>query len=146
MARSSTVRHGIELSEHGAPFALKLLYAYTIVGAGIAGLCVLAAPTSFAEAFGVPSDPYTLGVVGAVSCAFALVAALGLRAPLAFAPVFLVQLAYKSLWIAIVFLPRAIRSSAPGYAWMLAAVFASYIVLDVIAIPFARLFAHAPQE
>src|SRR5205814_1157093 len=81
-----------------APRALLFLYMYTILGAGVAGVWTVLAPSSFVSALGIPAqDPFMFGVVGCVYAAFAVVAALGLRAPLVFAPVFLVQLAYKLL-------------------------------------------------
>ena len=122
------------------PSSLKLLYAYTIVGSGL-GVWMLLAPASFAAALAMPAqDPLVLGVNAAVSVAFGVVAAVGLRSPVAFAPIFLLQLAYKSLWLALVFLPRLARGSVPAYGWLTAALFLSYVVLDCIAIPFSRLF------
>jgi len=125
-----------------ASAALRFLYLYTIVGAGLVGLWMLAAPASFARGFGLPDpDRYLLGIVGAVYAGFGMVAALGLRRPLTFAPVFVLQLAYKALWLGAVFAPSLVVGSAPQYAWVLAGVFASYVALDVIAIPFRSLFS-----
>jgi ABC-type Fe3+-siderophore transport system permease subunit len=119
---------------------LKVLYWYTILGAGGAGLWVLLAPATFAEALRMPSqDPFILGVGGGVWLASGVVAAVGLRAPLVFAPIFLIQLGYKSLWLVAVFLPEGLRGSLPPYAWVLAGIFASYVALDLVAIPFGRL-------
>jgi hypothetical protein len=87
-------------------------------------------------------DPFILGVAGGAWLAFGIIAAVGLRSPLAFAPIFLVQLGYKVLWLAGVFLPQALRGTLPLYAWVLAGIFASYIVLDLVAIPFRRLADH----
>lgn len=99
----------------------------------------------FAVAFGLPErEPYVLGIVGATYTAFGVCAALGLRAPTRFAPLFLLQLLDEALWLAFVFAPRALTGAAPGYAWLLAAVLASYVVLDLVALPFARLAA--PDE
>jgi hypothetical protein len=118
---------------------LKALYLYTVIGAGMTGLWALFAPQSFVAAFAIQgADPYLLGMVGAVDAGFAAVALVGLRAPDRFAPVFLLQLVYKSLWLIVVFAPRAVHG-APGPAWLVAAVFASYVVLDLIALPFASL-------
>jgi hypothetical protein len=123
------------------PSSLKILYAYTIVGSGLGGVWMLLAPASFAAALAMPAqDPLVLGINAAVYVAFGVVATVGLRSPLAFAPIFLLQLAYKSLWLALVFLPRLARGSVPAYGWFTAAVFVSYVVLDCIAIPFSRLF------
>ena len=68
-------------------------------------------------------------------------AGVGLKAPLKFAPIFLGQLAYKSVWLVAVFLPQIIKGTVPIYAWLIALVFASYVVLDIIAIPFSRVLA-----
>jgi hypothetical protein len=122
---------------------LRFLYWYTILGAGAVGLWVLLLPRTFATAFGMPAqDPFILGVAGGAWLAFGIIAAVGLRSPLAFAPIFLVQLGYKVLWLAGVFLPQALRGTLPLYAWVLAGIFASYIVLDLVAIPFRRLADH----
>ncbi len=119
---------------------LKGLYWYTILGAGAVGLWILLAPETFASAFGMPpQDPFILGVAGSTWLAFGVVAAIGLRSPLVFAPVFLVQLGYKVLWLAVVFLPRGLHGRPPFYSLVLAVIFASYIILDLIAIPFGRL-------
>src|SRR5512139_3981332 len=116
-------------------FALRLLYVYTLAGAGGLGVWLLLSPASFAAAFGLPApDVFMIGIVGAVYAAFALIAAIGLRDPEPFAPVFLLQLVYKTLWLVVVFVPRAVRGGAPLYAWTLAAVFVTYVVLDLIAL------------
>ena len=130
----------MEVEERTRLFWLKVLYWYTILGAGLAGLCVLLAPAAFAKALAMPGqDPYILGVAGSMWLASGLVAVLGLGSPLVFAPIFLAQLAYKVLWLVCVFLPNAFRGALPFYSWVLAAIFASYIVLDLVAIPFRRL-------
>ena len=136
-------RHGDETVPTGrtdAPLSLKILYVYTIVGAGLMGAGMVLAPASFAAALAMPAqDPLVFGVVGAFYVAMGVAAALGFRSPITFAPIFLVQLGYKSVWLALVFLPHLARGSMPRYGWLLAAVFVSYVVLDCIAIPFSRL-------
>ncbi len=119
---------------------LKVLYWYTILGAGLVGLCVLLVPATFAKALGMPGqDPFILGVAGGVWLASGIVSIWGLGSPLAFAPIFLLQLGYKTLWLLCVFLPQAVRGALPLYSWVLAVIFVSYVVLDLIAIPFGRL-------
>jgi hypothetical protein len=119
---------------------LKALYWYTVVGAGLVGLWILLAPGTFAKAFGMPAqDPFILGVAGSAWLAFGVVAIFGVRSPLAFAPIFLVQFGYKALWLVGVFLPHALRGALPPYSWVLAVIFASYIVFDIVAVPFGRL-------
>ena len=120
--------------------ALKILYVYTLAGAGVMGVWMLVAPVGFASALGLPEpDVYVQGIVGAVYTAFGLLAAIGLRNPEAVAPAFFLQLAYKSLWLLLVFLPAVVHGGAPRYAWSLALVFVTYIVLDLLALPFSSL-------
>ena len=122
---------------------LRFVYWYTVVGAGAAGLWVLLSPRTFSTALGMPvQDPFILGVVGSAWLAFAGAAVPALRSPLRFAPMLLVQLGYKTVWFVGVLLAQALRGPLPFYAWLLAAVFASYIVLDLVAIPFRRLSDH----
>ncbi len=115
---------------------LTTLYWYTIVGAGAAGLLVLLAPTTFVTAFGLPlQDPFVLGVTGSLFVGSGAAAAVGVRAPRRFAPIFLVQCGYKTAWLLAVFLPRLLRADVlPLYAWLFAAAFASYVVLDIVVI------------
>ena len=70
----------------------------------------------------------------------------GLRAPARFAPIFLVQLGYKALWLALVLVPRVVRGPVPAYAWLMTAVFVTYVVLDLIALPFSRLLEREREE
>ncbi len=124
------------------PLSLKILYVYTIVGSGVFGLWMLLAPASVEAAFLMPAqDPFVFGYEASALLAFGVVAAIGLRAPLTFAPVFVLQLVYKSIWLAVVFLPHLARGPVPLYAWLTAVVFVSYVVLDFVAIPFSRLRA-----
>ena len=121
---------------------IKILYFYTIIGAGGVGLLILLAPQFYLQQFAIPSaDPYFLGTAGSVFLAFGVVSAIGLRSPLSFTPIFLVQMPYKIAWFAFVFFPQWTQPSIPVYAWMMAAVFFSYIVLDFIAIPFQWIFS-----
>ena len=75
---------------------LKLMYIYTIVGAGGFGLGIIVIPNVMRSIFGWPSqDPIVFGVSGSVYLAFALLSILGLRSPLKFSPILLLQLCYK---------------------------------------------------
>lgn len=59
---------------------LKIMYAYTLIGAGGFGLGILLMPGLMTKMMGVPAqDPITLGIAGSVFCAFALLSVLGLR-------------------------------------------------------------------
>ena len=120
---------------------LRGMYVYTIVGAGAFGLGMLTIPGVVKSLFGWQiAEPVFFGVVGSVYLAFGLLSILGLRSPVKFSPVLLLQLCYKSLWFIGVALPLVVTAQFPAYAIVLIVIFATYIVGDIIAIPFSYLF------
>jgi len=120
---------------------LKVMYVYTIIGAGSFGLGMLILPEQVKAMLAWPVDqPLAFGILGAVWLAFGLVSLLGLWSPLKFVPVLLLQLCYKTLWVLGVFLPLALKEQFPEYGLMTVIIFASYILGDLIAIPFPYLF------
>jgi len=137
MANDVTVRWGW----------LKAMYLYTIIGAGGFGLGILLMPATMRTAFGWPSqDPIVLGVTGSVYFSFALLSVLGLRSPLKFSPVLLLELVYKTVWLAAVIVPLLVRGEFPAYGRLQVAIFSTYIIGDLIAIPFAYLFGKTSGE
>ena len=121
---------------------LKVMYIYTIVVAGGFGLGVIIIPNVMKSVFRWPSqDPIVYGVMGSVYVAFGLLAILGLRSPLKFVPVLLLQLTYKAVWFIGVVVPLLALGEFPLYALLHVVIFASYIVGDLIAIPFPYVFA-----
>lgn len=121
---------------------LKGMYIYTIVGAGGFGLGIIVAPGVMRSIFGWPNqDPIVFGVSGSVYLAFALISILGLRSPLKYVPVLLLQLSYKVVWFIGVIFPLLILDNFPTYAILHAVIFATYIFGDLIAIPFPYIFA-----
>jgi len=126
---------------------LKVMYVYTIMGAGGFGLAILFTPHAIERTMGFPSeDPIVFGVFGSVYAAFGLLSFLGLRSPLKFAPVLLLQLCYKSIWFIGVLVPLLIASHFPAYGMTLVIIFATYIVGDLIAIPFTYVFSKQPNQ
>jgi hypothetical protein len=126
---------------------LKGMYIYTALAAGLFGLGMLVSPSAVQSALCLPDqDPIVFGVVGSVYVASGLVALLGLRAPLRFAPVLLLQLAYKTIWLIAVALPLAVRGAFPAHGLPFLVIFATYIVGDLVAIPFPRVFARERAE
>ena len=78
---------------------LKFMYLYTIIGAGGFGLGILLIPNTMISLFRWPDqDPVVFGITGSVYLAFAIVSLFGLRSPLKFSPILLLQLFYKSIW------------------------------------------------
>jgi hypothetical protein len=124
---------------------LKGMYIWTILVAGFFGLGFLFAPDMVQAMMGYPTqDPIFIGISASVYLAFALVSILGFLSPLKFAPVLLLQLSYKLIWFIMVLLPAAILGSVPNYGWMIAGIFATFIIGDLIAIPFPIVFAREP--
>ena len=121
---------------------MKFMYVYTIVVAGGFGLGLIVVPEVMKSMFGWPvEEPIALGIVGSVYLAFGILSILGLRSPLKFAPILLLQLFYKSIWFVGVVLPLLVAGRFPDYGVFLALVFATFIVGDLIAIPFSYIFA-----
>jgi len=126
---------------------LKGMYIYTIVGAGGFGLGIIVIPNIMRSMFSWPSgDPIALGVTGSVYVAFGLLSILGLLSPLKFVPVLLLQLSYKVVWFIGVILPLLAVGKFPAYAILHVLIFASYIIGDLIAIPFSYVFAKQSDQ
>lgn len=120
---------------------MKFMYFYTVVSAGLLGLGVVLAPDSVISMMGWPSqDPIIFGVFGSVYVAFGLISILGLRSPLKFVPVLLLQLTYKTVWFLGVALPLVMKGEFPTHGYIFAAIFLTYLIGDLIAIPFSYVF------
>ncbi len=126
---------------------LRFMYIYTIVGAGGFGLGMIFMPNVVQSFFRFPpQDAVVFGITAGVYTAFALMSVLGLKSPLKFAPVLLLQLLYKTIWLAGVVLPLFISGRFPLYAIPLVVIFATYIIGDLIAIPFSQLLSREPAR
>ncbi len=125
---------------------LKFMYIYNIVGAGGFGLGILVNPDLMRTIFGWPNSDQIIafGVTGSVYFSLALLSILGLRSPLKFAPVLLFQLTYKTVWFVGVILPLVLTGKFPTYALLFTAIYMTYIIGDLIAIPFSYFFAKQP--
>ncbi len=124
---------------------LKGMYIYTILCAGGMGLGILIMPDTMRRVFGWPTqDPVVLGLAGSIYLAAAVLALFGLRSPLRFSALLLFELAYKTIWLICVILPMIIRVKLPAYAIPQVIIFATFIVGNLIAIPFSYLFARHP--
>ncbi len=120
---------------------LKGMYIYTIIGAGGFGLGILVIPETIKALFQWPAgEPISLGIVGSVYAALGLVSIFGLRDPLKFVPLLVLQLCYKTLWFIGVVIPLLLSGHFPGYAILFTVIFASYIIGDLVAIPFSYVF------
>jgi len=123
------------------------MYIYTIVIAGGFGLGIISIPNLIQSIFSMPTqDPIVVGVVGSVYLAFALLSILGLRSPLTFVPILLLQLAYKVVWFFGIIIPILVVGKFPTYALLYIVVFATFIIEDLIAIPFSYVFAKQSDQ
>jgi len=86
-------------------------------------------------------DPIILAIVGGVYVAFGILAILGLRSPLKFAPILLLRLCYKVVWFAGIILPLLFVEPFPTYRIPFIVIFAIFVIRDLIAIPFPFVFA-----
>jgi len=118
------------------------MYVYTFIGAGLSGLGMLAAPAKMQTMMNWPAvEPISYGILASLYLTFGLVALLGLRDPLKFVPLLLAQLVYKVLYMVALILPLLIAGKLPSYATAQVFIFLSYIIGDLIAIPFQYVFA-----
>lgn len=121
---------------------LKFMYWYTIVGAGGFGFGIITIPDTMRSVLGWPSqDPIVFGITGSVYVAFGILSVLGLRSPLKFVPILLLQLCYKLIWFIGVILPMLVSGEFPTYGLISVIIFATYIIGDLIAIPFSYFFS-----
>lgn len=121
---------------------LKAMYIYTLFGAGGFGLALLVFPAAVRSMLRFPpGNAAVLGLYGSVLLASGLMAIPALRSPLKFAPLLLFQLVYKPIWLAVVAAPLFAKAEFPLYVVLISAVFLTYIVGDLIAIPFSYLFS-----
>jgi hypothetical protein len=120
---------------------LKVMYIYTALGAGLFGLSILIIPETFRSICNLPKqEPISFGITGSVFLAFGIVSILGIKSPLKFAPILLLQMVYKTIWFLGVILPMVFKGQLPKHVIIYTAIFASYIIGDIIAIPFKYVF------
>jgi len=121
---------------------LRAMYIYTLIGAGGLGFGLIVFPAATKAMMGFPTeDPAVLGLYACVLLAAGLIAILGLRNPLKFVPLLLLQLVYKPLWLVVFVVPLFLNGEFPKYAVGTSVVFLTYIIGDLIAIPFAYLLS-----
>ncbi|MFO7964271.1 MAG: hypothetical protein R6U50_10155 [Desulfobacterales bacterium] len=125
---------------------IKFMYWYTIIGAGLSGLGMLFFPQQMIKINNfAPQDPMMFGVVASVWVAFGILSIFGLRSPLAFLPVLMMQLFYKSIWVIAVVLPLFIHGQLTANDAVFVTGMLTYIIGDLIAIPFSYVFSRQAE-
>lgn len=121
---------------------LSILYklnAYTLISTGAAMILL---PDTFRSILGIPKqDPYFFGVISCVWFSFGLLSSLGIKSPLKFIPILMMQLCYKMIWLIFIALPTFFRGFHPFYSVLLIICMLLYVVFDIIAIPFKHILA-----
>ncbi len=126
---------------------IKGMYIYTIIVAGLFGLGIIVVPEMIKTKFTWPvEEPVAFGIIGSVYMAFGLLSILGLRSPLKFTPILFLQLCYKTIWFIGVVLPLWATGHFPSYAIPTVIIFATFIVGDLIAIPFSYILAKETKQ
>lgn len=121
---------------------LRFMQLYTILGAGGFGIALLVIPEMVKMCFQSPTDePVPLSVVGSVFLAFGFVSVLGFRDPFKLVPLLFLQ-----LWFVLTAIPLLITGRFQGYALLLTVISGSYVVGDLIAIPFSYLFKNLRRQ
>ncbi len=119
---------------------LKIGFLYTFVTTIPTGLLVLFAPGLFFSLSDMPiQDQYIFGIAGSMWIAFGISSFLGLRNPEKFVPVLLMQFLYKVIWILVVAGPLLLTGLVRMYAILFVVMFISYIIIDIIVIPWSEL-------
>jgi hypothetical protein len=120
---------------------LRAMYVYTLVVSGGVGLGMILLPGTLRSLVRFPpQDQVMLAMSGSLFLALGLLSILGLRSPLKFAPVLLLELVYKPIWLVAAALPLFLKGQFPFYVVFISVVFVTFIIGDLIAIPFSYLF------
>jgi uncharacterized membrane protein len=121
---------------------LKAMYLYTIFAAGGFGLAMLVIPYAIQTSLRFPDqDPIIFKVYGSFLLSSGLIAIPALRSPLKFIPLLLMQLVYKPIWLVVAAIPLFVKGQFPLYVVATSVIFLTYIIGDLIAIPFRYLFS-----
>ena len=125
---------------------LKGMYWYTIMGAGGFGLGMLFISDTVKSLLQWPvNEPIIWGIVGSSYLSFGILSVFGLRAPFRFVPILFMQLIYKSTWLIVCILPKLIKGELPLYGIVLSIIMLTYVIGDLIAIPFSYIFSSEKQ-
>jgi hypothetical protein len=126
---------------------IKGMYLYTIIGAGGSGIGMIVAPKMAQRMFGMgEQDPIFFGIAASLWFAFGVMSIFGMKSPLKFLPVLCMQLLYKSIWVVGVIIPLVFTGKLPEYSGLIILVMVSFIIGDLIAIPFNYIFSETHAE
>lgn len=118
---------------------LQILFLANILGAGLPGSMMILAPGwAKTNMYPWPVDDFLFGITGSIWMAIGLVSLAGLKYPFQLAPLFLVQIIYKTIWIVSVGIPLGLAGFEE--AWYYVGGFALVIVAFAAGFPFRTFF------
>jgi len=126
---------------------IKLLYSCTAFLGLLVGGIMLFGPEKLArKVVGIPfmlppEDPIVFGALGGIWFTIGILCCFGLRAPLKFLPIFMIQLIYKTFWFLCVFFPLYFRGEFPDYGWASVVGNLLWMALDLKAIPWRYMLS-----
>lgn len=126
--------------------ALRVMYSAAILGAGVVGVVTLLAP-SLASRYvfaGATTVDLYLRILGALWLSLGAVSILGLISPARFIPVLLIQLIYKSLWLAFAAYPALLAGNREYGLIFLSGLFSVWVLALLLMIPFNLIFPAGP--
>lgn len=120
---------------------LRFVYGANVLVAGSVGVLALFAPAYAAKVVfsGTVSPSFAMQVVGAFWVAIAALSAVGLFYPLAVAPVLVLQVIYKGLWLLGVAVPALLAGEADALPLGMAGFFLIWVVALPFVIPWDRI-------
>ncbi len=112
-----------------------------VVGLGL-GLACLIGRQAFYSYLGFPHEElYWANMAASVMVAYGIMAIIGMRSPVKFSPILLMQAIEKTVWLLAVVVPQLVVGPLPGFVVMQIAIYIPLIIGDLIAVPWRHLFA-----
>lgn len=123
---------------------LQIAYLIDIVVSLPVALVTLMGKETAAKRFfaaNLPPDPSVRIALGAMWMAIVLCSVAGLGFPVAMSPVLVLQVIYKSLWLALFAVPRWLSGRRSEVPWRIAGTFLAFVFVYPWVIPWDTLFA-----
>ncbi|MGD0803216.1 MAG: hypothetical protein ABSA11_03990 [Candidatus Bathyarchaeia archaeon] len=105
-------------------------------------MALLIAPNTALALLGIPTEePIMAGIAYSAWLAFGILSIFGLRSPLKFVPVLLLQFTYKVVWFIGVIAPIVVSGALPSFGITMSAIFVTFVIGDIIVIPWRYLLS-----
>jgi hypothetical protein len=119
---------------------LKGMFIYTAITTIPFGLSIILMPGLWFSLTDLSiQNQYIFGIVGSVWLAFGTCAILGLKNPIKFITILLLQLIYKIVWVFLIFIPQLFFSGPSIISLLLLITFLTFIIPDIFIIPWNDL-------